>query len=560
MPSLRPSLARLQLKAAGWRANWRTLRLNRRVSGKARPNPGQPPVVFFNASTRLVGISLNAGFAYIAASGLQLAGVPVIYFGCNAGMSRCVLGTDRDNHTKPPPCRGCTAQAQWLFAHAPAVWFSYEEDAQLARAVGELTLAELSCFEYPLQPSEPSQRGAAWAVGFDPIPLGKLVLPSLRWALRRHDLQDDEATRFIFREYLLSAYRVANEFDACLQRVEPVCVVTFNGTMYPEAVASWVARQHGIRVVTHEVGFLPFSAFFTDGQATAYPIDIPAEFELSQEQNVRLDAYLDQRFNGEFTMAGIRFWPEIRALDTVFEERLGQFQQLVPVFTNVVFDTSQVHANTVFAHMYAWLELVAGIIRDHPETLFVIRAHLDEMRPGKESRQSVKEWFEGERLGGLPNVLFVEPEEYLSSYELIEKAKFVMVYNSSIGLEAALMGAAVLCGGRARYTRYPIVFFPNTPGDYRREAEAFLAQADPIQVPAEFRRNARRFMYYQLFRASLPFDDFLEPFPQPGFVQLRPISWRQLMPERSETMRVLVEGLLHGKPFLMEEQQLDRKD
>ena len=50
-----------------------------------------------------------------------------------------------------------------------------------------------------------------------------------------------------------------------------------------------------------------------------------------------------------------------------------------------------------------------------------------------------------------------------------------MVYNSTIGLEASLIGAPVLCGGRARFTQLPTVFFPQTPEAFRRQAEDFLA-------------------------------------------------------------------------------------
>jgi hypothetical protein len=142
----------------------------------------------------------------------------------------------------------------------------------------------------------------------------------------------------------------------------------------------------------------------------------------------------------------------MRGLDESFAQKAVQFQQIVPIFTNVVYDTSQVHANTVFPQMFAWLDLVHGLIQEHPETLFVIRAHPDEMRAGKQSRESVPDWVEKNQVDRLSNVIFVGPTEYLSSYELIQRSKFVMVYNSSIGLEAALMGKAVLCGGKARYT------------------------------------------------------------------------------------------------------------
>jgi hypothetical protein len=195
--------------------------------------------------------------------------------------------------------------------------------------------------------------------------------------------------------------------------------------------------------------------------------------------------------------------------------------------------------------MFTWLDLVLEIIRAHPETLFVIRAHPDEMRPhsAKLSRESVRAWVQRNEVDALPNVVFIDSQEYISSYELIQRAKFVIVYNSSIGLEATLLGKAVLCGGKARYTQYPIVYFPASPQAYRVEAEAFL-QAGQVDLPAEFQRNARRFLYYQLYRASLPMDAFIQASPRQGFVELRPFSWRELHPDHSPTLQTLLAGIL----------------
>lgn len=534
---------RLRLNMAEAQNNWRLFQLTRKVAARGRASGDEPPVVFFNASTRLTGMSLNSAFALLAACGVQLAGAPVIYFGCKAGMSHCVLGTNREDYSKPPPCKSCIAQAERLFAHAPTSWFTYQQEPELTRALESLDVAALMDFDWRLL--EAGTRLPA-------VPLGRQVLPSLRWALRVHHLPDDEPTRYLFREYIQSAYHVAREFRDLLQRVEPQCVVVFNGLMYPEAAARWVAKQLGVRVITHEVAFKPHSAFFSEGHATAYPINIPEEFELDDEQNAHLDKYLEGRFQGNFTMAGIRFWPDMQRLGKAFERQATDFEQIVPVFTNVVYDTSQVHANVLFPQMFAWLDQILEIIKAHPETLFVIRAHPDEMRPGtgKQSRESVQEWVQRHEVDRLPNVIFINPVEYLSSYDLIQRAKFVMVYNSSIGLEASLMGVPVLCGGKARFTQYPIVFFPDSAEDYRQQMEAFLARPGAIELPLEFQRNARRFLYYQLEKASLPFGDFIEPHPRPGYVKLRSFSWGKLIPQRTDTIQVLVDGILYGGKFL----------
>jgi hypothetical protein len=535
-------VARLETRLENWRNQQRLIRLARQIAVQAKPEPDRAPVIFFNASTRLGGLSQNAAFNLLTSWSLRLAGAPVIHFVCQAGMSHCVLGTNRQDYAAPPPCSTCVAQSQNLYSGAQVHWFTYAADPDLVQALRACNVAELSAFSYPAPfPTGDSHRNDERLQ----MPLGALVLPSIRWALRRHHLPDDEPTRYLLREYILSAYRVAQEFAALLERTRPAVVVLFNGMMYPEGAARWVAGQYGVRTFTHEVSFQRFSAFFTEGQATAYPLQIPAAFQLTPEQNARLDVYLEQRFQGKFTMAGIQFWPEMRALDQSFLQKAANFRQIVSVFTNVVFDTSQVHANVLFPHMFAWLDLILEIIRAHPETLFVIRAHPDEMRPGsaKKSRQSVRAWVQRNQVDSLANVIFIPSQEYVSSYDLIRRSKFVMVYNSSIGLEATLLGAAVLCGGKARYTQYPIVFFPDTPEAYRKLAEDFLQSAQ-AEIPTEFQSNARRFLYYQLFCASLPFEAYLQPAKRPGFVHMQDFSWRQLLPENSPTMQVLVAGIL----------------
>ena len=523
-----------------WKHSWNNVhfeRLNQQIeqSAAAHQSPEQPPVVFFNASTRLLGLSLNAAYSRIASWSVRLSGVPVVHFACQSGMTRCVLGTNRDQPSQLPPCTGCLAQSRSIYSSSDTRWFVYRPNSELETALSNLPLADLMQFEW---------QGA---------PLGALALPSMRWVLRRHHLVEDEATCFLYRQYILSAFRVQHEFTNLLDEVRPQAVVVFNGMFYPEATARWVAWQRGLRVISHEVGLRPMTAFFTTGDATAYPIDIPETFELTPAQNERLDTYLSQRMQGNFSMAGVRFWPEMRGLDETFLARAARFKQIVPVFTNVIFDTSQPHSNVVYPHMFAWLESVVELAKRQPETLFVIRAHPDEARPGKESRESVAEWVERNHVCDLPNVLFVKPQEYFSSYELIQRSKFVMVYNSTIGLEAAIVGAPVLCAGKARFTQLPTVFFPSTPEAYERQAEAFLA-ASQIEVPAAFKRNARRFLYYQLYCTSLPFDAWLEEDGVwQGYVRIKNLPYQAFDPDQSPVLRTIVDGILHDQAFLMTE-------
>lgn len=516
-----------------WLSHRRIARLARAVVQRAKPNH-ESSVLFFNASARLGYLSQNAAFSLLSAWGLRLSGVRIVHFVCDHGMSRCVLGSNPDDPSQPPPCEACVAQSRRLYQGGEVRWFAYTEDANVAAQLSGLRLDQLQTFSHE-----------GW-------PLGEIVLPALRWALRRHHLADDEGTRFLCRNYILSAYSVGKEFERALGDTKPQAVVLFNGIMYPEAMARWLAQRRGIRVITHEVALQPLSAFFTNGQATAYPMEIPTDFQLNDQQNARLDEYLTRRFQGQFTMAGIRFWREMQQLDETFLAKAAEFKKIVPIFTNVIFDTSQVHANTLFPHMFAWLDDALIMIKAHPETLFVIRAHPDEMRPGtrKQSRESVRQWVNANGVEQLPNVVFVDSNEYLSSYALIQRGHFVMVYNSSIGLEASILGKPVLCAGKARYTQYPTVFYPESAAEYRAQAEEWLA-AEAVDQPAAMVAEARRVLYFQLFRTSLPFAGYLEPHSRMGYVHMKPFPVGALLPENSSAVRAIHDGVVDGKPFLV---------
>ena len=504
-----------------------------RVANEAPAAKGAP-VIFFKASSGIDDLSWNAAFHLLTSWAFRLQGIPVQFFACKSGMTHCVLGTNRDYVVQKPPCASCTYQSKTLYTGADVNWFTFKRDEELDRSLVDLTLPELQQFE------------------FNGIPLGQLCLPGLRWILRRHHLNDDKPTRYLLSQYIRSAWNIAQEFETLIKEIQPRAVVVFNGQMYPEATALYIARKHGIRAITHEVGLRPATVFFTEGEATAYPLHIPDEFELNDEQNARLDEYLSKRFQGDFTMAGMKFWTDMKGLDEKFLVKASEFKQIVPIFTNVIFDTSQPHANTLFEDMFTWLDAVLKVIRAHPETLFVIRAHPDETRLRKASLETVENWYYDRDVFNDDNVIFVPPSETLSSYELIQRAKFTMIYNSTIGMEASIMGMPVLCAGKARFTQYPTVFFPQSVEAYGEKLKEFL-NAESIEVPAEFKRNARRFLYYQLYFSSLPFGEYLETGIRTSHALIQDFELERLSPKHSPAIKTILDGVLRDGDFLLKE-------
>jgi hypothetical protein len=76
----------------------------------------------------------------------------------------------------------------------------------------------------------------------------------------------------------------------------------------------------------------------------------------------------------------------------------------------------------------------------------------------------------------------------------------------------------------------------------------FLA-AETIDIPLEFKRNARRFLYYQLFRTSLPFGKFLESSVRTTQTRLKSFRLEELL--ESDTVKAITEGILDDGDFLL---------
>ena len=97
-----------------------------RQVAKREPQSSGAPVVFFKASTGIDDLSWNSGFHLLASWGFRLQGIPVVYFACEAGMSHCVLGTNRNNPYKAMPCKSCVYQSKTLYTDAHPYWFDYQ--------------------------------------------------------------------------------------------------------------------------------------------------------------------------------------------------------------------------------------------------------------------------------------------------------------------------------------------------------------------------------------------------------------------------------------------------
>jgi len=114
--------------------------------------------------------------------------------------------------------------------------------------------------------------------------LGELCLPSLRWALRRHNIPDNEAPRGLFLQYLVSAVSLACQFNELYDhyRREQMTVKQWID-LYPESDAWKGATSEGKSVIIRAEHTAKVIGYAVYENESGMPLNTIGEFEVEAE-------------------------------------------------------------------------------------------------------------------------------------------------------------------------------------------------------------------------------------------------------------------------------------
>lgn len=474
----------------------------------------------------------------LIALGLRLRGAQVEFFTCGGALPACQVG-----RWGRPPCGSCYdyltdfVQPFGFPIRVALRMVSSQKSQKVFQAIGTTSWQDVLNYEY---------KG---------LNLGQIVLPVVRWYLRRGTIPENEQTLAVYQAFLKSAVSVTDFCQRVLERNAYDVIYCLNGEFFPEAILHILARKRGIRVVTYERGYRPDTLFFQqDGPACKYVVERywekVRETPLTPEENRRLDEYFAQRHQGVKGIGGLEFWPKIEEDEAAIRGvlSLDKDRPLATLFTNTTFDTMTQRMEVAFRDMFHWIETTIDYFNTNPAWQLVIRVHPSEIRDvGRESQEPVAEWIKT-TFPKLPyNIKVVPPDSALSSYTLMRLGRVGLIYTSLTGMEMALMGKPVIMVGKAHYRNKGFTYDTSSPEQYLTLLESCLLEPKelkPLQLEL-----ARRYAHLFFFRAMIPFDLLSEPTR--GEVVLNFETLSDLLPGRNKGLDVICSGILSGEDFLL---------
>lgn len=440
----------------------------------------------------------------LIATSLADGGHEVWVVTCNGVQPRCVFDmTFARTDSRVTQCLGCHASAQATHRE----W-----------ADGIAGFIELSDLLDPTDLSHWTERLDAVAddtlfdFTFQALPIGAWVATALQIEYFGERWQRLDGLYAKARAWLKSMVAAALATERLLQVGRPDGLVALNGLMPTERVVGAIARQAGIPCWFYESGQRP-DALVLREHSPACKYDFSPEWHswrtvpLTRAEAERLDRRLHAR-QATGTVTDYVFSPHATgAVDALRHGlRLDEGRPVIVAFTNVASDTSVCESHRAFASHLDWLQACVAFAFDHPDIDLVLRIHPAEAQTfgGRDGtlilprEQGIDDL---QRLWPvLPANLRVVPSDSpISSYDLLQLARLVLVYVSTIGLEAAAMGLPVVCAGEVHYVRKGIVWEVDDKAAFVPLIERLLASR---QAPPQAQELARRYLYFWLERAA----------------------------------------------------------
>lgn len=303
--------------------------------------------------------------------------------------------------------------------------------------------------------------------------------------------------------------QAARQALAAFKHQQPDLVLLPNGSILEFGVVFQAARQLGIPVISYEFGEQRDRIWFarneevmqqnTDALWQAYQNQPLLEAQWQQVRELfasRQKASLWENFS--------RRWQDVPSQGGEKTRlSLGLDQRPVVLLpANVIGDSLTLGRQVFSASMTEWLTKTVEFFARRPEVQLVVRIH-----PGERYTQgpSVAQVV-GEALPELPgHIHLIAHDAPVNTYDLIQTADLGLVYTTTVGMEMAMSGVAVIVAGQTHYRNRGFTYDPQDWESYFTTIEQSLANPQESGLSRQQIETAWNYAYRFFFEYPMPF-------------------------------------------------------
>ena len=256
--------------------------------------------------------------------------------------------------------------------------------------------------------------------------------------LKINEEKENSETIKLYREYWKSGCAVVDQWDQLISKEKPSHIIINHGLYIPQGIILEIAKKHKIPVTTWHLGYRKNTLLIahqdTYHKTLIEPLDENyLNTPLTRKQEKKLDSYMSARRTGKDDQISFVYKKgksSTLLLDTLKDKTKGKINFLVP--TNVSWDAQSHFQRNSYRSMEEWIDEIIQISEKYKDIAnFIFRCHPAEVTGKRKSRYSSSNYVL-KKASGNPNVFVVQPDELISTYDLIDYCDAGIIYASKV--------------------------------------------------------------------------------------------------------------------------------
>lgn len=234
---------------------------------------------------------------------------------------------------------------------------------------------------------------------------------------------------------------------------------------------TYIGRINNIRVSTYDGDIIGHTLYETDG-VSGHAGDIT--------KVVKGDYFTEGERDKIIKLAQENFDIRINAVDdiNVYSYQLVGEQSDIEQFYDVImplnisWDSAALASDDLFADTVEWLQETVDYLMENTDATVMIREHPAQLFDKDAIYQKFDEILDIDKYG--KRVFFCKAGEKLNTYQYIKKAKLVLPYTSTVGLESVMMNKPIVVHTKCYYQDMKFANKAKSKDDYFAKIKDFL--------------------------------------------------------------------------------------
>lgn len=223
---------------------------------------------------------------------------------------------------------------------------------------------------------------------------------------------------------------------------------------------------------------------------------------------------------------------------------------------NVLVDASVLVKSDAFDACFDMVAKTIEYFQNHPEYVCILKAHpAEKVVAGSGTdveKMYLKNVIASHNITLPENIIFIDCEEKVSSFDLYPLVKGMAAYTSSTTMEAGWLGLRTINALSSHYSCAEFVKIPKSSEEYKQQLTQILSKEDSPEAKQDMMRNSKT--YYLLYYFFAMVDLKIIQGNEIDAVEAKILysSMADLLPGKNLALDYICDSIINGKPIFGE--------